>query len=310
MIYLSAQPAIDYYSWQVEVYLINFLSLGIDGKDIHVVNSLDNDIIPLNWQKLKSSFPSVNFYFYKDTRVDKRYVPSIQAHVLEKHFKANPYLEKESVFFHDSDFIFSKKFDFEPYLKDDIWYFSNTISYIGASYIKSKSPILLDIMCDIVGIDKEIVENNQNNSGGAQKLLKNVTSEYWKEVEYNSNKLYSIPNLGKYKKLTDPNPLQIWCASMWSELWTGWKYGNEIKVVKEFDFCWATDNIDKWSTVSFFHNAGVVDSSSGLFYKGDYITKLPYNTELELDDTKCSYLYYELIKKVAKKETCSKLFKV
>lgn len=32
--FISAQPAIDYYAWQIEVYLENFLGLGYKGDDI------------------------------------------------------------------------------------------------------------------------------------------------------------------------------------------------------------------------------------------------------------------------------------
>jgi hypothetical protein len=34
---MSAQPAIDYYAWQVEVYLTNFIGLGYNGNNIDVV---------------------------------------------------------------------------------------------------------------------------------------------------------------------------------------------------------------------------------------------------------------------------------
>lgn len=302
MIYLSAQPATDYYAWQVEVYLNNFLSMGIEGENIHVVNSVEDErTIPLNWNRIRNSFPTVNFYFYKDTRMDRSYVPGVQAHILKKHFQANQWLEKEAVFFHDSDFVFTKKFNFEPYLKNDVWYFSDTISYIGADYIKNKSKDLLQIMCDIVGVDREFVEDNQNNSGGAQKLIKNVDYKYWEEVEKSSLSLYKIPDIERYKHEKDPHPLQIWCASMWAELWTAWKLNREVRVIKDFDFCWATDPIQKWGNVYFYHNAGVTNSTSGMFYKGDYIDKLPYDTKLKLDKTKCSILYYKLIKKSAER---------
>ena len=49
---------------------------------------------------------------------------------------------------------------------------SDTISYIGYDYIKSKGDDILKTMLDIVGIDEDVVKNNQNNSGGAQYILK------------------------------------------------------------------------------------------------------------------------------------------
>ena len=38
-------------------------------------------------------------------------------------------------------------------------------------------------MCKVVGIDKAVVKANQENSGGAQKLMKGLTSQYWEKVE-------------------------------------------------------------------------------------------------------------------------------
>lgn len=41
---ISAQPATQYYAWQVEVYLNQFIRLGYDPKDIHVVAGYTYDI--------------------------------------------------------------------------------------------------------------------------------------------------------------------------------------------------------------------------------------------------------------------------
>mgnify|MGYP003665305539 FL=1 len=83
---------------------------------------------------------------------------------------------------------------------------------------------------------------------------------------------------------------------MWSELWNAWKYNHNVIVPKEFDFCWATCHIDKWDTVSFFHNAGVVDSKSAMFFKAGYIETLPYLEDLEIDDQRCSNKYFKAVK--------------
>jgi hypothetical protein len=301
--YISVQPASDYFAWQTEVYLRNFLSLGIQGEDIHVLGAYDNKVSK-NWVKLTLDFPTVNFFFYRDTRENKIYQPSIQAHVLRKHFTKFRELESYAFFFHDCDFTFTKKFDFSPFLNDNLWYFSDTISYIGANYIKSKSTELFKLMCEMVGIEPSVVESNQLNSGGAQKLMKNLTADYWKKVEQDSVNLFTkLPNLDKYKTEEDPYPLQIWCASMWSELWNAWLFNHEVRVPSEFDFCWAPDPATRWHEVSFFHNAGVTNSDSGLFFKGAYINKLPYGEKLDLNKDKCSYLYFNQIKKAARYST-------
>ena len=296
---LSAQPATDYYAWQVEVYLENFISLGYNGNYIDVIGAYD-DIVPESWRIIQQKFPYVRFFFYQDTTVGCNYPPAIQAHVLEKHFKQHPYLSDEAIFFHDCDFIFTKFFDFTPFIQDDNWYFSDTISYIGHDYIASKGEDVIDKMCEIIDIDRNIVRSNQNNSGGAQKLMKNINSEYWAQVYSNSLALYNgLGDLKNSKKDGDPYGIQIWCASMWSELWTAWKLGFNVIVPKEFDFCWATCPSDRWGQVSFFHNAGVPDSKQGMFFKADYINKYPFNSNLEINESRCSYKYYAYLKSIS-----------
>ncbi len=45
-------------------------------------------------------------------------------------------------------------------------------------------------MCGVVGIDKSIVKANQLGSGGAQKLMKGLTAQYWDKVERDGIMLY------------------------------------------------------------------------------------------------------------------------
>ena len=294
--FLSAQPATDYYAWQVEVYLHNFLRNGYD--NIDVIGGINGNI-PDSWRLLIDNFKTVNFYFYESDMEEGEYPPAIQSHILSKHFKKHKYLKDYAIFFHDCDFIFTKNFDFSRYLHDSSWYFSDTISYIGAEYILSKGEEVLDVMCHTIGIDKEKVISNQKKSGGAQKLMKNVTYEYWEQVYINSINLYNNLKLVKdIKKEGDPNGIQIWTASMWAELWTAWKMGYNIEVPKEFDFAWATCPSVRWDDVAFFHNAGVPNNSSKMFFKADYINKYPYMSSLELDQKRCSYNYYKLIKSI------------
>ena len=310
MIYLSCQPAIDRYTWEVEVYLENFLKMGVPPQQIHLVNGLDREWkeIPSSWRKLQKKYSSVNFWFYYDTRpLDNNYPPSLQAHLLEKHWIHNPQLEKETIFFHDADFILTRPFDFTPFLQDEHWYLSNTISYIGAEYIRSKGEQVLDKMCSIAGIEKRFVVQNQGGSGGAQKLIKKVDSKYWKDVYDLSMRFWrEVPVVSeriKKEKQSKGEPyheLQHWTMSMWAELWTGWKLGKSTRVVKEFNFMFATNPIGDWDTYPFFHNAGVMGNDRDkLFYKGDYDSKLPYKLGLlNADETKASFRYYQWIKEV------------
>jgi hypothetical protein len=98
------------------------------------------------------------------------------------------------------------------------------------------------------------------------------------------------------RKEGDPNGIQAWTASMWAELWNAWFFGHHVEVPKEFDFAWATCPSDRWDELYFFHNAGVVNSTQGMFHKASYMDNIPFETDLQLDPNRCSYRYYEMIK--------------
>lgn len=312
MIYLSCQPAIPKFLWEVEVYVNNFLDMGIDPNDIHVVLGLEKNAtkIPDQWKRLHRHFKGVTFFYINDTRPNTNtYQPSIQAHLLHKYWSQNRNLEKQSVFFHDSDFIFTKPFDFEPFLNDNIWYFSDTVSYIGADYIRSKGEEVLEAMVDIAGLDKQFVIDQQKNSGGAQKLMKNVTAQYWLDAYNLQLRLWNeIPpisqRIAKEKEAAGEYYLQLqhWTMSMWAELWMAWKYGFETRVPKAFDFHFAIDKIDVWLDRAFFHNAGVTGPDSGLFFKGMFDKELPYGYEIpNANKNVTGWNYFKYIQEVGKK---------
>lgn len=284
--------------------------MGINPKDIQVVLGYDETKPQLleDWRKLERHYKNVSFYFYTDTREwDNDYPPSLQSHILSKHWKENPWMAKEMVFFHDADVIFTRPFDFSPYLNDKIWYLSDTVSYIGSEYIQSKGERVLDKMCEVAKIDKQLVIDNQPNSGGAQKLIKFVPPQYWDEVfDMSMNLWKEIPPLSaeiKKEKGNSYHVLQHWTMSMWGELWQAWKWGKPTKVVKEFDFHFAIDNIDTWEDKPFFHNAGVLGNQTDThFFKGLFDNKLPYGYELKNPNKDIvGWKYYQFIQEVGKK---------
>lgn len=326
-ILMCVQPCIKYYAWQIEVMLTNFESLKIyEQFDIHCLFAYNKN--ESDWeekiaiiQKVQNKFSEVaEFYYYEDTRVYPiSYISSIRPNVLKQHFKQYADLEKRSIFYHDCDIIFTKFPDFiDKYTQDDMnWYVSDTISYIGHDYILSKGEDVLDKMCDIVGINKSFVKNNQNNSGGCQYIMKGVDWEFFDKMEKDCERLYKeITELSNQKKIEqrhtiDPNnpipftpyhELQIWCADMWCILWGAWMQGFKTNIIPEMSFAWATDSIEKCNEKYIFHNAGVTSEIKEThFYKGDYRTETPYNIDFtKYDKTKASYLYIQNIIEASK----------
>ena len=304
--YISAQPAIEYYTWQVEVMINNFIKHGINGNNIDIVCSIQNDHIPDNWKKLAERYNYVRFFFYNDERIDKTYISSIRPHILKKHFEKYPELKDDAIFYHDCDIILTQVPKWDKFLDDDIWYLSDTRYYISAEYIKSKKCGIYERMCEIICIDENIPADNELNSGGAQYLMKNIDAAYWEKVEQDCVTLYQffLDHLKLFPESHTYHPIQKWTADMWAVLWNGWYFKHEVKVVPEMEFAWPMQGLDMWEKCTILHNAGVVGESADkekYFFKGRYMSTTPYNIKLEdFKENTCSYKYVEEILETAK----------
>ena len=297
MKYLSAQPATKYYAWQIDVMLHSFVNQGVNLSDVLLVNAIHGDIDP-HFEVLKQKYKEANFYFYEDTRNIKHYISSIRPHILFKHFKEHPELSKETIFYHDCDIVLTRPLNVDLLENGAACYLSDTISYIGYDYIISKGQDVFEEMTNACRIDPELVIKNQENSGGAQYVLKNINEGFWLKVEADCQNMYYLVSrlsAAKRKENPDYHDIQIWCADMWAVLWNLWKEGKQTLVISELDFMFATDPIENWNSKAIYHNAGVTSASDGLFYKGNYINQFPIK-DLVIDNTKASYKYYEIIK--------------
>jgi len=247
------------------------------------------------------------FFFYEDLRETRHYISSIRPNILKQHFTKYPELEWESIFYHDCDIIFTKPVSdwiTPEMITDNKWYGSDTRWYIGHDYILSKGEDVLDRMCEIVDIDKELVKSNELNAIGAQYFMKGINSDFWDRVERDSEQLFrQISDLNIHKTSLDPahHPLQIWCADMWAVLWNGWKMGYETICHPNFEFSWGTSFKSDYHKMNIMHNAGVTTSSDGLFFKGEWMNRLPYDSAPEPNRDTTSWYYWNEIQKTAKK---------
>jgi hypothetical protein len=304
--FVSAQPAIPYYTWQVEVMLNNFIEMGVNLNNVDIVCWKEDGTIPEAWSKLANNY-AARFFFYDDTRTTKHYISSIRPNILKQHFQLHPYLKDETIFYHDCDIIFTKPIKdwiTEDMINDDKWYGSDTRWYIGHNYIKSKGEDVLDLMCEIVGIDKKLVETNELNSIGAQYIMKGISHYFWERVERECEILFKdVSELNTKKKQEDPthHELQIWCADMWAVLWNGWKMGHQTICHDNLQFSWATSNEDDYNKYNIMHNAGITTGENGQFYKAQYMDRLPYLENLNIKENTASWHYWNEIQKTAKK---------
>lgn len=321
LVFVSAQPDIPYFNWQTKIYCNNFIEKGIKPSNIHVLFALVDRKTPSE-ESLKLKELGVNVHHYEDTRKNKFYIPSLRPMVLSRWLKDNPNLSK-AYFYHDADIIFRVLPNFNGLLKDDIVYLSDTISYIGYNYIEeccrryeknhpnTYQNELLEQMTNVIGISIDEVKKNQDNSGGAQYLMKNIGHEFWEKVFGDCVKLYDTMRRYHHKYPIYPGEIQMWTSDMWAVLWNIWHIGIETKITNELDFSWATDTVRQYEKKPILHMAGVTDDlKSSKFYKGEYINvnpleKLKQNpNHFNYVDTNSSTIkYIEIMKSIIKKES-------
>ena len=285
MMYICAQPETKYYAWQVDTMIHSFLQNGVKQKDIVVLLGKDNRN---SFVKVRLKYPKVNYYRYSVERFS--YAPAIKPYLMWQYFKDNP--QREQYFYSDCDIVLTKPLN---NFDQNYVYCSNTISYIGHDYIISKGEDVLDLMCDTLDIDKELVKSNQAVSGGCQFVFNTLPSSVWKNAYRGSLRLYrELDNYNKQNAVEQGYPIQQWTAEMWATLWEIWKAGYETKVDDELAFSWSTDKIHTLKQTKILHNAGV-SNQKGLFKKFKYTQKFP-SKDLQIDDEYCSNYYYKKVK--------------
>ncbi|WEA01826.1 hypothetical protein [Mucilaginibacter sp. SJ] len=304
MIYLSAQPDEYYFLWQLKLQLFNFVRLGIPEDSIHILIGFDQERgLSQEFQKFKLEYPSVNIYDYPDTRICKEYIPSIRPHIIAKHFTLFPQLQYETLFYHDSDVLFSNLPDFLALNEDETWYCSDTRGYLSAQYIKSTvDDEVFKEACLAVGISPSMVESDDENAGGAQYLLKNVSALFWQKIERDSTSIFSIFEAdndrdGFCARLQPNVRIQSWCADMWAIWWNALFFKIPFKISKELDFAWAGSPIDEWVSKRILHYTGSAEKEDkSVFRKSNYTRYPPFHDDLSaISELNCSFPLKQLI---------------
>lgn len=293
MIFVCVQPASRYYAWQVDTMLYSFKKLNLFRKNqAHIIcaEHSESDY----FKRLINKYPEAQFFFYNDMRKNPQYISSIRFNLLEQHWKKYSYLEDARFFYHDCDIVLNRI----PKIPNDRKiYLSDTKSYIGLEYIKSKGVEYVNLMSDIAGIDKETLKEFDQGAGGAQYVFSGIDWYFWNEAYRDSEKLFvEVSKLNNKKVNSDKNfhPLQIWTSDMWAILWNFWKRNKRTYILKELDFCWSTDAIERWDFTNICHNAGVSKNDQDLFFKGKYMTIKPPKG-LKINNKKVSHKYYQTV---------------
>lgn len=299
MLYLSVQPAEPYFLWQLEIQLENFRQIGINADNIHVILGYNPEMDrPTIFDHLDRENLATFFYYPYDFS-QKCYVSSIRPVLLEKHFKAVPDLYNQTIFYHDSDIVFRERIDEMRFKNDNIWYLSDTRSYLAADYLLKFGEQFFKDLCALVDISPKLVFNNISNTGGAQYILKNVDSSFWQDVFVDGEKIFSF--IEQYNDtIRDTPKIQSWCADMWAILWNAWKRNIETRIDEELDFCWPREHISRWHSTKILHNSGICyQDRRDYFCKLLYKNNFPYYVDFsKINPKSCSSIFVSKIKQV------------
>lgn len=279
---ITVQPDACAFWWTVAVQLYNAKRLGIEKYfQVLVFQSFDrrDEGFHPKWKFLEKKFPEAKFFYYKDTDniteifTTFNYIPLLRPWTLKQHWQKFPELQKDAVFYIDSDVLFTRFPQFLFDVKDnETVYASNAKSYISAEYFDSKikdvilseldvykETDILNTAAGFCGINRKICEQNNEKSGGAQYFLKNIPSNFWQQVFDASLKIrtYLMAQNKRFFASEDAG-IQSWCSDIWATIWTLWARGDDFQTPKEFDFCWASNYVSEWENTNIYHDASAM----------------------------------------------------
>lgn len=325
---ITAQPNDLYFCWQLRVQLNNLRKYGLSDKYTALIwhhdERVGKQVFFDEWNQLINDYPEANFVTYQDETGELHrlirminYIPLLRPWLLSKYFAENPELSDYAILYMDSDVVFTKKPNFDNLLNDQTCYLSDTKSYIAASYFDSKEKDVLpekleaykqiDVLNNLMkefGLDRTDAVFNEDGSGGAQYLLKNIDAQFWQDVFQGCIKvLMNLRSVNRSYFENENKGFQSWCADMWSILFNLWKRQYNTSCPWEMDFCWATDPIGKWDQVQIYHDAGATSRNHDnaiLFHKREqsYINNQRTPFEDNLDDVSDKYCSKNYVKEI------------
>ena len=311
MRYIMCQTDVTKFSWQLEVAITNLTALGVSPKDIFVilVDAPDGDIA--TGSRIANKY-HVNVHQYAPDYANwakYHYIPYVKPWGLYRFFEDHPEEIPYTYMYQDSDVVYRELIDESKlYIDAKHWIGSDTGSYTGLSYIKSKGEELVKLMADKVGVSPDTLEALGDTVPGAQLIFNSPDTEWFKASAIKSQELYKWlteiePEYKhKYSEAGNPDeyPIQRWTAQMWTDIWIPADNGVHMGVSPELDFCFATDDMETMNTRKIYHDAGVSSDDKDMFYKGQYDHgKTPFGEDFSfVNKNKASYFYVKAIEKV------------
>ena len=290
MKFLLAQPAILRFQWELEVVLTNIRSLDKTTPIVLLFDEADMAVIDY----ISRKYEGLEVHHYPDERPDKSYIPTIRPYLWWRYLSEDSNREQDTYFQIDSDIIFREMPDWSKFdLTGKRCYASDCSGYIDYEYLSTRTQgdYIVRRMAEILSVDVEVIKNTPG--GGAQWLITRPTAQLWWHTWQDCDLIY------QFLKPLDSD-IQKWTAEMWAQLYNLAKFGWEVQIDPELDFCRPTDDIKMWDMVKILHNAGVVgESAQSLFFKGKYVKQTPFGEDFSwVRRDKAGLKYVEHIKKV------------
>lgn len=277
-------PDAPYYLWQALVQAAHMEKLGMDDVHYLVYYSFRPS---LKVRKMAEALPAT-FHFYEDSNMGQRegYDPAMKPLLVGLWMAEDRERENVPFLYLDPDAVLTRV----PASWPAPWHASDTDSYVGPDYIRSKGDELFIEMCRIVGVDpKDAV----NASGiGAQYIIGGTTAEFWRRVALDSVRVYHLC-LGD----TSDHPIQAWCAEMYVTWMAAVRDGLDPRADESMKFMWANHDLSGWSDpdTMFYHNAGVIEENGEHFCKLSWQSS-PFRSEIAVSSKSASRAYVDLIR--------------
>lgn len=226
-------------------------------------------------EHFENRYPNLEIHVYEDTREQRNYIPTIKPYLFWRYLSEDKSREQEDYFQLDSDVIFRALPDYSKMpLDGKVAWASDCGIYIDYNYItKCKNGMMIvDKFAEILNIPVETIRITPG--GGAQWIIAKPLAQLWWHIWQDSQIIHDY-------LATVNTDLQVWTAEMWAQLYNLAKFGWQVKISPELDFCRPTDPIEMWDQTNILHNAGVTGPNSrNLFYKGDYLYLSPFGKDL------------------------------
>lgn len=291
-------PAVDFYIWQAVVQRYALSQLGWD---VTYLVYYTTRRPPPRLAKL-SAVAEVEAWEDWRTADLHGYNPSMKPWLVGKWLERYPHHIDKPLLLMDPDVVPTGVHEM-PTPEPMRWWGTDTDSYTGPGYLRSKGEGMWRGLCDIVGVAAD--EAARHPGIGAQYTFTGAAPEFWSTVAEKSVEAYTfMQRTAKEFTPLFPDgtrglPVQAWCSEMYVMQLEMIRRGIEPRMSDAMEMVWANGPASDWDRVGFFHDAGIVDPEPGHFHKQTYQVS-PWKKRLAVDASSASARYVELIREVGR----------